>query len=120
MRINKFQLLLYAVSAASLLSMASAQQSIISVTFCGFVKGIQGIIGILAIALFLIGGVLYAVSHFLPSSLDFKKSLTSWSTSMIVGGVIGLIVVILAVPIVSTIMGIGTSVSGASSVNISC
>ena len=121
MRVNKFQLLLYAVSAASLLSVASAQQSIISVTLCGFVNGIRGIIGILAIALFLIGGVLYAVSHFLPSSLDFKKSLTSWSTAMIVGGVIGLIIVILAQPIVSMIMGIGTAVpGGVSGVSISC
>ncbi len=122
MKINKLQLVLSAVSIASLLVMVAGDNtsSIISVTLCGFVSGVRNIVGILAVALFLIGGVLYAVSHFLPSSLDFKKSLTSWSTAMIVGGIIGLIIVLLAQPLVSLLTGIGSSIGGTSNIAITC
>lgn len=125
MKLNKFQLTLAALSVASLLATVSADtaaQSIISVTLCGFVSGVRNIVGILALALFLIGGVLYAISHFLPSSLEFKKSLTSWSTAMIVGGIIGLIVVLLAQPLVQLITGVGSAAAStsANAIPITC
>lgn len=74
--------------------------------------GIRDIVGAVAMALFLTGGVLYAISHFLPTSLDYRKSLIGWATAMIIGGLIGLIVVIMAQPIVLLFTNIGTSLGG--------
>lgn len=92
----------------------------ISSTLCGFITGVQTIIGVLALALFLIGGVLYAIAHFLPTSLDYRKNLIGWSTAMIVGGIIGLIVVIIAYPLVTTFTHLGTAINGTAVSNISC
>jgi hypothetical protein len=82
------------------------------VTFCGFVKGIQTIIGIIAISLFLIGGVMYSIAHFLPTSLDYRKNLMGWAMAMIVGAMIGLVIVILAQPLVAMIGGFSTAAGG--------
>ncbi len=123
MALNKLQILLWGITALSITSVVFGDSllSSLSVTLCGFVTGIRTVIGALALALFLIGGVLYAIAHFLPTSLDYRKNLIGWSTAMIVGGIIGLIVVILAQPLISTFTGIGTSVGGVIGANaITC
>lgn len=119
MNISKLKVLLYLLTISSIVSTVFGESllSSLSMTLCGIIDGIRTFVGILAIALFLIGGVLYAVAHFIPTSVDFRKSLTGWSTAMIVGGIIGLIVVIIAQPLVTTFAGFSTSV-GASSIPI--
>jgi hypothetical protein len=114
MVINKLGLLLTLLTAASLLCTAFGQNlvSSLSVTFCGFVSGIRAIIGIIALCLFLVGGVTYAIAHFLPSSLDYRKNLISWATAMIIGGIIGLIVVVVAQPVINLIAGFGNAAGG--------
>ena len=87
---------------------------------CSIVGAVRTIVGILALTLFLIGGVLYAVSHFLPTNLEFKKSLTAWSQGMIIGGLIGLVIVLIAQPIIQLITNIGTAAGGSSVAAISC
>jgi hypothetical protein len=112
---NKMNLLVYALTAAGLISALGAQSSAvstISITLCGLVTGVRSIVGALAIVLFLLGGVLYAVAHFLPTSLEYRKSLIGWSQAMIVGGIIGLVVVLLAQPIVGLFTTIGVGVGG--------
>jgi hypothetical protein len=73
---------------------------------------VRSIVGILALALFMLGGVLYATSHFLPTNMEFKKSLSAWATAMIIGGVIGLVIVLIAQPLVTMIIGVGNAAGG--------
>jgi hypothetical protein len=123
MNVSKVNLLFYAMTAIGLISAISAQSggvSVISVTLCGLVNGVRSIIGAVAIVLFLIGGVLYATAHFLPTSLEFRKSLIGWAQAMIVGGIIGLVVVLLAQPIIGLFTGIGQGLGGTLSNTISC
>ena len=120
MNVSKMQALFSALTIASIMTLAMAASDItaaLSSQLCGIVSGIRSIVGILALALFLMGGVMYAVAHFLPTSLDYRKSLIGWSTAMIIGGIIGLVVVLLAPFIVGLITNIGQTAAG-SSVNI--
>jgi hypothetical protein len=87
---------------------------------CSIVNEVRSIIGIIALVLFMVGGLMYAISHFLPTNLEFKKSMTTWSTAMIIGGVIGLVVVLIAQPLIVLIMGLGQSAGGVSLPLVTC
>jgi hypothetical protein len=100
---------------ASTTTVVSGTAGAIQSELCSLVHAVQSIIGIIALVLFLLGGLLYAISHFLPTNLEFKKSMTTWSTAMIVGGVIGLVLVLIAQPLISLIIGFGQT-AGAGSV----
>ncbi len=128
MNFGKLRLVLYLLVFVNIatLVMPLTADSTNSVTnaltsqLCGIVGSVRTIVGVLALTLFLIGGVLFAVSHFLPTNLEFKKSLTVWSQGMIIGGLIGLIIVLIAQPIISLITQIGTSAGGSSIAAITC
>ena len=92
---------------------ATPLTSLLTSELCGIVYSIQSVVGVLALALFLIGGVMYAIAHFLPPSVDYRKNLIGWATAMITGGVIGLIVVIIAPMLVNMFAGASASVGGA-------
>jgi hypothetical protein len=92
----------------------------IVVQLCNIVNEVRSIIGIIALVLFMLGGLMYAISHFLPTNLEFKKSMTTWSTAMIIGGIIGLVVILIAQPVIVLIMGLGQSVGGASLPVVTC
>ena len=83
-----------------------------SFSLCGIVDTVRSIVGIIALTLFLLGGVMYATSHFLPTNMEFKKSLSAWAVAMIAGGIIGLVVVLIAQPLVTTIIGVGNAAGG--------
>ena len=83
----------------------SAAVTTISSAFCALVGTVRSIIALFAVVLFLIGGVLYAVAHFLPGQL--KGSLQGWALGMILGGIVGVILVIIAQPIVNMVAGFG-------------
>jgi len=83
----------------------------LSSTFCALVSTVRSIIALFAVVLFLIGGVLYAVAHFLPSAGQLKGSLQGWALGMILGGIVGVILVIIAQPLVNMIAGFGNVVS---------
>jgi hypothetical protein len=108
-----------AANATSQNSVAPPAVVAINSSLCDVVNGIRNIVGVLSLALFLLGGVLYAISHFLPQSLEFKKSLTTWSTAMLIGAVIALVIVLAAKPLLTMIVNIAGS-SGGSALNISC
>ena len=108
---NKLRVMVFLLAASGMVLPLFAQASVLTSVFCSIISTVRTVIGILALALFLLGGVLYAVSHFLPTTLDVKKSMASWSTAMIVGGVIGLIIVVIAPFIVNIIAGIGSGLT---------
>jgi len=78
---------------------------------CGIVNGVRTVIGVIALVMFLIGGVLYAVGHFMPAAGQIKASMQGWAMGMILGGVIGVVLVILAPFIISTILNFGSGLS---------
>lgn len=112
MNFGRLRLVFYLLGFVSMVSLLQAQATVtsaLSTQLCDIVTAVRTIVGILALTLFLIGGVLYAISHFLPTNLDFKKSLTGWSQGMIIGGLIGLVIVLIAQPIITLIINIGVS-----------
>jgi hypothetical protein len=121
MKTSLMQLLLFTVSAASVVMIVQGDAvSTISVTLCGLVNGVRAIVGALAIALFLLGGALYSIANMLPTSLEYRKNLIGWAQAMIIGGLIGFIVVILAQPIVTLFGNIGTGLGGTAVPMITC
>ena len=123
MRVISPRLVLALLAVSSLLVFVSAQgtlTTLLSSELCGIVNSIRAVVGVLALALFLIGGVMYAIAHFLPPSVDFRKSLTGWSTAMITGGIIGLIVVIIAPSVVQMFTNAASTLGSGSISLYSC
>ncbi|MDE1762332.1 MAG: hypothetical protein KGH78_04035 [Candidatus Micrarchaeota archaeon] len=79
---------------------------------CGIVSTVRTVIGIIALVMFLIGGVLYAVGHFMPAAGNVRAGMQGWAMGMILGAVIGVILVILAPFIISTVLNFGSGLSG--------
>jgi hypothetical protein len=86
----------------------------VSSAFCALVGEVRGIIALFAVVMFLIGGVLYAIAHFLPSAGQFRGNLQGWAMGMILGGIVGVILVIIAQPIVNMVAGFGNDISSVS------
>ncbi len=115
----------YSVSTSTTVSSTTitvlpAGTSGIVTQLCAIVNEVRSIIGIIALVLFMVGGLMYAISHFLPTNLEFKKSMTTWSTAMIIGGVIGLVIVLIAQPLIIAIISLGQSAGGVSLPLITC
>lgn len=100
-------------SATSTTSTVGSSSLVTTLTsqLCGIVGGVRTVIGVIALVMFLIGGVLYAVGHFMPAAGQVKASMQGWAMGMILGGVIGVILVILAPFIISTILNFGSGLS---------
>jgi uncharacterized membrane protein len=121
MSISKIRLFFYLLTTVSMFSVVFSDTTAITTALCSIVQAVRNIVGVLALCLFMLGGVMYAVSHFLPTNMEFKKSLSAWSSAMIVGGIIGLVIVLIAQPLVQMITGIGTAVGGGTTVTtITC
>lgn len=102
---RKLQVLMYVVLLSSIAIPMVSGQAItqITSTLCAVVNEIRTVIGFLALVLFIIGGVLYAMAHFLPSAGQIKGNMQGWAMGMVMGGIIGIIIVILAPFIVTTV-----------------
>lgn len=118
---KKIRLAIYLVFisgvVANLLGLSlSAQSSVDLLTsnLCNVVNTVRTVVGIFALVLFVVGGVLYAAAHFLPAAGNLRSGLQGWSLGMIMGGIIGLILVLAAPWIVSTVAGFGSSISSIS------
>jgi hypothetical protein len=89
------------------LSIAFAQQqqtpSELSSALCTAVKTIKASVTIIAVAMFVVGGLLYAIGNLLTGSM--KQSAHGWAQSLLIGGIVGIILVILAQPLVNLIAG---------------
>ena len=76
---------------------------------CGIITTISTIIAIFSLVMFILGGTLYALAHFLPAAGNFRSGLQGWGMGMIIGGIVALILYVAAPFIVSTIANIGAS-----------
>ncbi len=105
---RQLQTLFYLAVLGSIITpIVGAQVAAVSSQLCVLVGDVRGVIGVLALVLFIIGGVLYAVAHFLPTAGQIKGNLQGWSMGMVLGGIIGIILVLLAPYVVSLVVGFG-------------
>ncbi len=74
---------------------------------CGIVNTISTVIAIFSLVMFILGGTLYALAHFLPAAGNFRSGLQGWGMGMIIGGIVALILFIAAPYIVTTVANIG-------------
>ncbi len=111
---NFFRLFYYILAASTALGIvtnvyaASNTINMLSSSFCGIVNLVKSVISLVALLMFIAGGVLYAIGHFLPAAGQIKGSMQGWAMGMIIGGIVGIILVILAQPIVSMVAGFGS------------
>jgi hypothetical protein len=121
MNFSKLQILLYSFIVINLVSFAAAQlQTAVSSQLCGIVDFVKALVFILAIALFLLGGVMYAISHFMPVSMEFRKNLQAWSMGMLVAAVIAVILYFIAQPLITLVGGFGNAVATSSTTLVFC
>lgn len=73
---------------------------------CSVIATVSFVLTILALMLFILGGTLYAFAHFLPATGNFRGNMQGWGMGMLMGGIISLILYILAPYIISTVVGI--------------
>lgn len=114
--INRFALLVLSLVGMSIVSLAMAQdsaQSSITSSLCNIISTIQGVVGVIALALFILGGAMYAIAHMLPAAGNIKGNMQGWALGMIIGGIVGLIIVIIAPGLISMII---TSAGGSAHV----
>ncbi|MGC8710334.1 MAG: hypothetical protein ACP5RF_01865 [Candidatus Micrarchaeia archaeon] len=117
---NLWKVMYYVLFASVITGFASAAStsvnsiSTLSSTFCGIVGTVRSIISLFALVMFLAGGVLYAVAHFLPTTGQLKGSMQGWALGMILGGIVGIILVVIAPSVVNMVAGFGNNISAVS------
>jgi len=116
---NIWKVMYYLFFATTLIGANFAQNSgnaltAVSSAFCALVGAVRSIIALFAVVMFLIGGVLYAIAHFLPTTGQLKGSLQGWALGMILGGIVGVILVIIAQPIVNMVANFGNGIASVS------
>ena len=65
------------------IAFAASVQTTLSTELCNVVNSIKTIIGIFALLLFILGGVLYAVAHFLPTAGNLRSGMQGWGMGML-------------------------------------
>ena len=76
---------------------------------CGVVATVSDVLSILALMMFIVGGTLYAFAHVLPATGNIRANLQGWGMGMLMGGIIALILYIIAPFIVDKLMNISQS-----------
>ena len=109
--LSRFRILVYAFIALDMFAVLAYAQvngtQLLSQEFCGIVNDIRDVVGVFALAMFLIGGILYAAGHFMPAAGNIRSTTQGWAMGMIIGGIIGLILVIIAPTLLSIITSFG-------------
>jgi len=67
----------------------------------GIINGIKTVAAILAVAMFVVGGILYAVGNMLTGGM--KQSAHGWAQGLIIGAIVAIILIIIAEPLVKAI-----------------
>ncbi len=99
---------LAALLAFAIFATSVSAQSLVS-ELCTLIGQIRGTIFLLALALVALGGALYALAHLMPQQQ--KGGLQNYGMGMIIGGVVGVVLVLLA-PFI-----LGAVASGAGAAN---
>lgn len=105
-----FLAVLISIFSVAILPAVSAQtsgSSAITSSLCSIISIVASVIAFFAVFMFIIGGVLYAFAHFLPAAGNLKGSMQGWGIGMLMGGIIMLILYILAPYIVGQIVSLG-------------
>ncbi len=106
----------------SIMSIANAQfggtgtstgVSTVENTLCGIYNDIHNLVFIIALVLIVLGGILYAGAHMVPG--DTRGKLQGYSWTMIIGGIVGIIIVLLA----PYLVGLFANSSGAGTFSVS-
>ena len=106
------QLMLVGSIVASLLApLAYAQNAVSNVQdiLCSVINTVSDILSILALMMFILGGTLYAFAHVLPATGNIRANLQGWGLGMLMGGIISLILYIIAPYIVDKLIGVSNS-----------
>ena len=121
------QLMLVGSIVASLLApLAYAQNAVSNVQdiLCSVINTVSDILSILALMMFILGGTLYAFAHVLPATGNIRANLQGWGLGMLMGGIISLILYIIAPYIVNSLLSIsnsgGNPVTGNININQLC
>ena len=85
----------------------------ISSVLCSIINTVKAVIGILALAMFILGGALYGIAHFLPAAGNLRSGAQGWGMGMIMAGFIAFIIYLLAGYIVTTLVGFANAQVGA-------
>ncbi len=110
--LGRLRLVAYVALFGSMLgTLAFAAGGVAGLTssFCNIITGIARIIGLLALFMFILGAVLYAAAHFLPAAGNLKGSLQGWGMGMLVGGVVMVVLYLLAPFIITTVISFSNS-----------
>jgi hypothetical protein len=101
-------LILVTVFSSYMLSLAASQTgggntANLTNALCNVAKNVFSVIFVLGLMLMIIGAAMYASAHILPGQT--KGSLQGYGMGMIIGGVVGVILALLANPILSVVIG---------------
>jgi len=73
----------------------------VSTLLHNIIGAIKGVAAVLAIAMFVVGGILYAVGNMLTGGM--KQSAHGWAQGLIIGAIVAIILIIIAEPLVHAI-----------------
>lgn len=98
-------LALPALAGAAFAATGSQIGSNITSQLIELVKLLQGIVPVVALGLFVFAGVVYALGQIFD--VQTRQKAQNWAMAMIVGGVIGILIVIIAPFLVDFLIGFG-------------
>ncbi len=107
---------LIAPFAGALVTTGTGGSTTISTVLCNIVTTVQDVLSILALMMFILGGTLYAFAHVLPATGNLRSSLQGWGMGILMGGIISLVLYIIAPYIINSLMAAG----GSTNQTISC
>jgi acyl-CoA synthetase (AMP-forming)/AMP-acid ligase II len=73
----------------------------VSTLLRNIITAIKGVAAVLAIAMFVVGGILYAIGNMLTGGM--KQSAHGWAQGLIIGAIVAIILIIIAEPLVYAI-----------------
>ncbi len=79
----------------------------IEVLACKIINLVETVLGILAILFSLIGGLLFAFSHFNANAGQHRSSMQGWAFGLLLAAVVMLALYLLATPIITLIASVG-------------
>lgn len=93
----------------------------ITSSICSIVQVVRSFVAYIALLLFIVGAVLYALAHLLPAAGNMRGNLQGWSIGMIIGGIVGIILVLIAPGLINIIISsAGSGTSGITSIPAGC
>ena len=96
---------------SGLLAAQSSVASNISNQLCNIRNLITGIIPTIALIMFLLAGLAYAAGQ--TFGAEMKAKAQGWAMSLLVGGIVGILIAVVAPFLVNVFIGMGGGISGA-------